>query len=80
MSLTKPIVIFANAGVLRGHLPKTWNLIAADLPMAPFAEASIDHRGYYPVGWSTAEASEAIGELKTDVGGAPSASNVSDLQ
>ena len=64
MSLTKPMVIFANAGVLRGHLPETWNLIASDLPMAPFAEASIDRCGYYPAGWSSAEVRDAIGDLR----------------
>jgi hypothetical protein len=64
MSITKPIVIFANAGVLRGHLPKTWNLICSDLPMAPFAAGSIDAKGYYTLRWSDAEVQEAITELK----------------
>jgi hypothetical protein len=58
------LVIFANSGVLRGRLPKTWNLIASDLPMAPFAVASIDHCGYYAAGWSHADIKEAIGELR----------------
>ncbi len=64
MSIEKPMVIFANSGVLRGHLPKTWNLIASDLPMAPFAVASIDYCGYYAAGWSHADIKEAIGELR----------------
>lgn len=64
MSIEKPMVIFANAGVLRGHLPTTWHLIASDLLMAPFAVASIDHCGYWAAGWSHADVKEAIGKLK----------------
>ena len=69
MSIEKPIVIFANAGELRGHLPKTWNLIASNLPMAPFAVASIDHCGYHAMGWSRADVKEAMGTPKTSGAG-----------
>lgn len=64
MSVWKPMVIFTNAGVFRGHLPKSWKMICSDLPMAPFAVSSIDHKGYWSAGWSDKDVQAAIGELK----------------
>lgn len=65
MSIEKPMVLFANAGVLRDHLPSIWKLICSDLLMAPFAAPSIDAKGYYVPRWPDAEVQEAIAQLET---------------
>jgi hypothetical protein len=50
----KPVCLFANAGVMRGHLDHLgWKHIVANAVTPTFAAADIDQRGYCPFRRST---------------------------
>jgi hypothetical protein len=65
-SISKPMVMFTNAGIFRGHLDrKAWKQIGWDLMMAPFAVADIDRKGYWvPQKWSDENVRQAMNNLK----------------